>query len=362
MNQEKVLKDRKLKLLNGDFVDTKTKADLIDENGYKYSLSFDCIRDKRTKRFNIVGKSNKFSIENIQLFIKNKNCGTKVLSKEYVNNSAPILMQCECGNKYTTTWNHIYTANKIRCTKCGHKIREDNHRLSVDEVQQICSSKGYILLNKDFKRINSICVQDEYGYKYKTNLNNIKMGATPIKFHKRNPFTIENMCLYINENNIPVELVNKSNRTVDVGNDYLDFYCSSCGNVFSATWSQITINQRYRCPDCVQIKSNLENIVEKYLIENNIQYEYQKRFDDCRDKRCLPFDFYLPCFNTVIEVNGSQHYYENKMFWQSLKDRQRVDKIKKDYCRKNNINFLELPFWYIINSEKYKELINNITK
>ena len=39
MNQEKVLKDRKLKLLNGDFVDTKTKADLIDENGYKYSLS-----------------------------------------------------------------------------------------------------------------------------------------------------------------------------------------------------------------------------------------------------------------------------------------------------------------------------------
>lgn len=81
MNKEKTLKDRKLKLLNGDFVDTKTKTDLIDENGYKYSLSFDCIRDKRTKRFNIVGKSNKFSIENIQQFIKNKNRGTKVLSK-----------------------------------------------------------------------------------------------------------------------------------------------------------------------------------------------------------------------------------------------------------------------------------------
>ena len=66
-------------------------------------------------------------------------------------------------------------------------------------------------------------LQDDDGYKYKTNLNNIKMGATPIKFHKRNPFTVENMCLYIKENNIPVELVDKSSRTVDVKNYYLDF-------------------------------------------------------------------------------------------------------------------------------------------
>ena len=38
MNKEKVLKDRKLKLLNGDFVGTKTKANLIDENGYRAVL------------------------------------------------------------------------------------------------------------------------------------------------------------------------------------------------------------------------------------------------------------------------------------------------------------------------------------
>ena len=108
----------------------------------------------------------------------------------------------------------------------------------------------------------------------------------------------------------------------------------------------------------------LERIVQKYLEDKNIEFEKQKRFNDCRNKRALPFDFYLPKYNCVIEVNGSQHYYENDWFSQSLCERQNIDNLKKQYCINNDIVFLELPFWYIKNNnhikEKYKEEIDNI--
>lgn len=71
---EKVLRKRNLKLLdnNKGFYDTKSKVDLIDNKGFKYSLSFDVINDKRTKSFNIVDKHNKFLIDNIQKIIKDR--------------------------------------------------------------------------------------------------------------------------------------------------------------------------------------------------------------------------------------------------------------------------------------------------
>lgn len=76
----------------------------------------------------------------------------------------------------------------------------------------------------------------------------------------------------------------------------------------------------------------------------------------------MPFDFYLPNKNAVIEVNGQQHYYETKTFKQTLSDRQRVDNIKKEYCLKHNIKYIEIPYWLIVQSptETYKKIIDNI--
>ena len=107
-------------------------------------------------------------------------------------------------------------------------------------------------------------------------------------------------------------------------------------------------------------------MAEQYLKERNIHYILQKRFEDCRDKRTLPFDFYLPDYNCCIEVNGDQHYREHQMFSQSLSERQRVDKIKREYCNTHNITLLEIPHWNIFNNGKlsntYKNKINSIIK
>jgi len=43
-----------------------------------------------------------------------------------------------------------------------------------------------------------------------------------------------------------------------------------------------------------------------YLLD--IEYIKQKRFEKCRNKLPLPFDFYLPNENICIEYDGIQHF------------------------------------------------------
>ena len=177
------------------------------------------------------------------------------------------------------------------------------------------------------------------------------------------------MLKYLKLNNINIEMVNKTPRKIEVRRDYIEWYCVDCGEIFKATWGQVVYDNRLRtvprrrCDKCSKNQSNLEYIIEQYLIEKELKYIKEYRFEDCRNIYPLPFDFYIPKYNTVCEVQGEQHYYKNDMFTQSLEERKRIDKIKKDYCDKNGINFIEIPFWKIINKYKikgYKILIDNI--
>lgn len=90
--------------------------------------------------------------------------------------------------------------------------------------------------------------------------------------------------------------------------------------------------------------SQAEEIIRNYFRKNNITYEWQKEFENCRYKDPLPFDFYLPQYNILIEYDGDQHFME-VAYWdgkQGLIDRRRNDKIKSDFCYNNNITLLRL--------------------
>lgn len=117
------------------------------------------------------------------------------------------------------------------------------------------------------------------------------------------------------------------------------------------------------CPCCN--KSKGENKIKEYLIEHNITFEFQKRFSDCRDKQPLPFDFYLPKYNLCIEYQGKQHY-EPSFYIKRLhsiqkgttlfEHQKKHDQIKKDYCKQNKINFLEIKYTENIENKLNAEL------
>jgi len=104
------------------------------------------------------------------------------------------------------------------------------------------------------------------------------------------------------------------------------------------------------CPTCSESKGEL--IVTKILNTLEIQFVREKKFEDCnnlkvgRSCRILPFDFYLPEFNTVIEYDGEQHYEPVKRFGgeERLKKTQINDEIKNKYCKDNGIKMIRIPY------------------
>ena len=108
------------------------------------------------------------------------------------------------------------------------------------------------------------------------------------------------------------------------------------------------------CPICNESKG--EKQIKEFLHKHNIKLIQQQKFADCKLKNELPFDFYLPDYNTCIEFNGRQHYDFPNFFVRTekaFKLQQLRDKIKMEYCYVNNIPLIII---------KYDENIEKVLK
>lgn len=115
-----------------------------------------------------------------------------------------------------------------------------------------------------------------------------------------------------------------------------------------------------KCPRC-NTKSKGESIIRDYLIRNKIDFEEQKKFQSCKNKGYLPFDFYIVKINKLIEFQGRQHFepIRRRSSWDSDRIIQEFDiiknhdQIKKSWCNlKENPNLLEIPYWEISNIDE----------
>lgn len=98
------------------------------------------------------------------------------------------------------------------------------------------------------------------------------------------------------------------------------------------------------CPTCLNSKG--EKNIRKYLIDNKITFIPQKKFNNCRHIKPLPFDFYLPDYNICIEYDGRQHlmpveHFGGKNGYDQIIKR---DNIKNDFCLKNNIKLIRISY------------------
>jgi hypothetical protein len=101
-------------------------------------------------------------------------------------------------------------------------------------------------------------------------------------------------------------------------------------------------------------------MIRNFLIENNIDFIPQKRFKKCRDKKPLPFDFFLYTKNICIEYDGEQHFLNKPTFGGPNRffNIKRKDEIKDIFCRENNINLIRIKYDDNI-SEKLETLFLN---
>lgn len=121
------------------------------------------------------------------------------------------------------------------------------------------------------------------------------------------------------------------------------------------------------CPKC-NISSHTEERIAYILNTFRVDFQRQYRYTDCKDKRCLPFDFAIMKGSNVlglIEYDGVHHFKVNETRGgkESFDYTKRHDSIKNEYCRMNKVPLLRIPYFNgkIENTVKnYLESINAI--
>lgn len=138
-----------------------------------------------------------------------------------------------------------------------------------------------------------------------------------------------------------------------------------CGKLCITTTKKLNSGKKQSCGCLVSIA---EDDFTNILLKHNISFIKQFKFQECKDKRCLPFDFAI--FNNnelklLVELNGEQHYRpytfngedkETKI--KNYENRVKKDNIKIDFCKKNNIPLLIISYKNFNRKwEKFKEFI-----
>lgn len=140
------------------------------------------------------------------------------------------------------------------------------------------------------------------------------------------------------------------------------FKCPECNREKEMKPTSL-MTRGFSCAFCSRGTSFPELFFMSYLEVKGINYEYQKIYDDLKNRR---FDFYIPSIG-ICETHGRQHYEDsNNLSWDYESIRQ-SDREKKDYCTKNNINYIELDcristFDYIVTNINNCEYLPSITE
>jgi hypothetical protein len=109
------------------------------------------------------------------------------------------------------------------------------------------------------------------------------------------------------------------------------------------TWQK---SQNYN----TRIGSSIGEAKIAHLLEkNNIKYTHQYKFNDCKDKKSLPFDFAIELDDAFIllEVDGEQHRRHVEYFHKSIDDFEKTrehDRIKNRYANEKELFLLRIPY------------------
>lgn len=278
---------------------------------------------------------------------------------EYLGAKTLTQMKCQiCGYEWNTEPYVIYAMNS-GCPNCSGN-RHSNTAEFKKKVFQLVGNEYTVLGN--YENVNTKIL-------IKHNFCGYESWMTPKHFLKGqrclNPTEIierrmknQTMTLYEaqdrlkNDRHGEYEIISGFTKASGMAT----FRHEKCGRSFTAKVSPV-LNNKSGCPYCYA--SHGEDAVRQYLYDGGFNFEEQYRIPECRNKRALPFDFVVFKNNQIqclIEYQGIQHY-EPKWGRKQLEMTQFRDKIKFDFCQKNGIKLIRIPYkrWY-----SYSKLLKQV--
>lgn len=296
-------------------------------------------------------------------------CGFELLEDEYINNQTKMKSIDDKGYLYFCSLNNMLSRRSSKKFHSSNPFTIENVKLYI----KLEHDDKYELLDTTYIRASTrLTLKGKSdGYLYSISLNNLMKGKNPSPFGNGNPYTLENIKLYIKLNREDCELLSQEYKDCD---EKLLFKCKKCNNNFLLSWDkfysrncgcpyccdpprkiELGINtiwdtdkwmcslgvseedaKKYShsssekvtvtCPNCSkQKKITLNKIYNRKSIscicKSNISYpekfmiELLEQLNISYAKDYRPnwscnrrYDFYLTDHNIIIETHGNQHY------------------------------------------------------
>lgn len=274
-------------------------------------------------------------------------------SNDFVKKHSKINCSCKCGNKWSTTIDCLLSGQG--CSVCNRK-----RHTHEDFVQMVFD------VNKDIKIISQYkTLDDNVTYKCKCGNIHTKVARLILRCPSC-PQCADNTRKTTNKF---IEEMANINPQIAIIGEYINAetpieYICDCGKRHKSSPSILL--QGHRCGHCNMSKP--EKDFSDCLLKHDVEYQYEYKIGDCCHKSMLKFDFWLPTYQVLIEIDGEHHY--KPVNFRGISDEQakiryeycvEMDNIKNKYCKSNNITLIRIPYWNFT-QEYYDKIITQICK
>ena len=268
---------------------------------------------------------------------------------EYEKNNKKIIITCLTHGDFSQTPASHLSGNG--CPDCGRKNIADSLRLTKLEFTQKSGKKHEYIYDysksdyngRDTKVIIICKTHGEFKQNPHAHMTGAKCpecnGGVPINKEK---FVIKSDIVHKNKYNYDKSIFITTAIKVIIT-------CPRHGDFTQTPSNHIS---GHGCPRCRE--SLGEKAINEFLTQNDIKFKPQGKFDTCRRKKALPFDFviYHKNITSIIEFHGRQHYSPSAFRGTITKEQleknllyiQECDNIKKKWCKAHNIPFLAISY------------------
>jgi len=264
---------------------------------------------------------------------------------KYINSSTTIKIICPIHGIFKQKANNHLQGNG--CLGCIDKLYSKEHFLLLCDKAH---NHKY-----DYSKTNYI------GSGYKIEIICLKHGS--FWTTANNHLSKKSGCPKCRNEKLSLSISEFINRANKVHHNKFDYSKVNYINIYSKVIIICPIHGEFFQKPCTHLAgkgcakcriSKGEQEIKHLLNKNNILFEREYTFTNCKNINLLPFDFYLPKHNTCIEYDGRQHFEPIKWFGgeEGLRLRKINDEIKNKYCIDNNINLIRIKYTDIKDIEK----------
>lgn len=206
---------------------------------------------------------------------------------------------------------------------------------SKEGLYKLARERGWKVIEElpdDYSESTPFYCEDNDGFRYRTNSNNLYNKKGSHKIHKTNKYSLYNIQHYLDIHNLNFTLLDKEYVS---NNHLMNFKCNRCGTTVQTKWTSIirTYNDkigRLICPMCDGvIESQHATVLKQIFLHEYPDTIVEERSCINPDTGCaMPTDIVNHKLRIAIEIQSQWHDYRI--------DR---DKIKKDFWIKKGYNF-----------------------